>query len=48
VYQAFASTLKWPEYFRLLKALLFKLQRVTHKNEMASVAEGGKNTTAAE
>ena len=42
VYQVFASTLKWSEYFRLIKALLYKLQRVAAKSNLASVADGGK------
>jgi len=28
VYQSLASCLSWPDYFRLLKTLIFKLQRV--------------------
>lgn len=39
VYQAFAQTLKWPDYFRLLKNLLFKLNRILSKASF-SQAEG--------
>lgn len=42
VYQVVASCLKWPEYFRLIKALMFKLQRIAKKSALASVADGGK------
>ena len=42
VYQVLASTLKWSDYFRLLKALLFKLQRIAQKTSLASVTEGGR------
>lgn len=31
VYQALASKLPWSEYFKLLKTLLFKLNKATSK-----------------
>lgn len=35
VYQSLAQTLNWPDYFRLLKTLLFKLNRVTARQSLA-------------
>jgi hypothetical protein len=35
VYESLARTLVWPDYFRLLKSLLFKLNRVVAKQAMA-------------
>ena len=39
-YESLAKTLKWSEYFRLLKTLLFRLQRLTSKAHLQQV-EGG-------
>ena len=39
-YESLAKTLKWSEYFRLLKTLLFRLQRLTSKAQLQQV-EGG-------
>lgn len=35
MYQALAQTLKWSEYFKLLKGLLFKLGRLTRKASLS-------------
>ncbi|TNV87999.1 hypothetical protein FGO68_gene14880 [Halteria grandinella] len=35
VYQSLSLTLPWPDYFRLLKTLLFKLNRVTARQSLA-------------
>lgn len=34
VYQSLSLTLPWPDYFRLLKTLLFKLNRVTARQSL--------------
>lgn len=41
VYQALAKSLSWPEYFRLLKSLLFKLTRISAK---AALTQGDNFT----
>ena len=36
VYQALASSLKWSDYFKLLKTLLYKLNKAENKASLAS------------
>ena len=42
VYEVHARQLKWTDYFKLLKQLLYKLQRVSNKMNFNSLSGGGK------
>jgi len=43
VYESLARSLRWPDYFRLLKSLLYRLQRVASRANLAKAENSAED-----